>query len=155
LDRPTWAPVILSGALPRESSDLLAIAILDLASIQLVFSQAPLFSGFNVSWILLLLVPLTGILAAMSNSPDRQREELALVAYGGSTKQIEARYVLRGSIITAIGLLPLLLKFLTDSLSLSPSLIVLVLLILVGGSAYATPALRRTRSLNFVEQYKG
>jgi len=155
LDRPSWAPVILSGALPRESSDLIAIAILDLASIQLVFSQSRPFSEIDISWILILLVPLTGVLAALSNSPNREREELALVAYGGSTRQIEARYLLRGCIITTVGLLPLFLNFLSDKLPFTPGLIVLILLVLIGGSAYATPALRRTRSLNFVEQYKG
>ncbi len=155
MDRPSWAPVILSGALPRESSDLIAIAILDLASIQLVFSQSRPFSGIDISWILILLVPLTGVLAALSNSPNREREELALVAYGGSTRQIEARYLLRGCIITTVGLLPLFLNFLSDKLPFTPGLIVLILLVLIGGSAYATPALRRTRSLNFVEQYKG
>jgi len=147
--------VILSGALPRELSDLIAIAILDLASIQLVFSQTKLFAGIEVSWVLILLVPLTGVLAALSNSPDREREELALVAYGGSTRQIEARYLLRGCIITTVGLLPLVLKFLVDRLPFTSGLIVVTLLVLVGGSAYATPALRRTRSLKFVEQYKG
>ena len=155
MDRPSWAPVILSGALPRESSDLIAIAILDLASIQLVFSQSRPFSEIDISWILILLVPLTGVLAALSNSPNREREELALVAYGGSTRQIEARYLLRGCIITTVGLLPLFLNFLSDKLPFTPGLIVLILLVLIGGSAYATPALRRTRSLNFVEQYKG
>ncbi len=147
--------MILSGALPRELSDLIAIAILDLASIQLVFSPTKLFAGIEVSWVLILLVPLTGVLAALSNSPDREREELALVAYGGSTRQIEARYLLRGCIITTVGLLPLVLKFLVDRLPFTSGLIVVTLLVLVGGSAYATPALRRTRSLNFVEQYKG
>ena len=147
--------MILSGALPRELSDLIAIAILEIASVQLVFSQAHLFVGIDVSWILILLVPLTGVLAALSNSPDREREELALVAYGGSTRQIEARYLLRGCIITTVGLLPLVLKFLVDRLPFTSGLIVVTLLVLVGGSAYATPALRRTRSLNFVEQYKG
>jgi len=155
LERPSWAPVIFSGALPRELSDLLAIAILGLASSQLVFSQVPPFSRIDASWILLFLVPTTSALAALSNSSNREREELALFAYGGSTGQIAVRNFLRGSIITTIGLLPILFLLLTASLSLSPGLITVITIVLVGGLAYATPAFRRIRSSNFVEHYKG
>jgi hypothetical protein len=155
LDRPSWAPVILSGALPRELSDLLAMAILGLASIQLVIAGPVPFTGLNISWLLLLLVPLICMLAASSNSPNREREELALVAYGGSSKQIELRYLLRGGIITIIGLVPILLRLLSDNQSLSTNLGVLVLLVALGGSTYAIPAFRRTHSVSFVEQFKG
>jgi hypothetical protein len=155
LDRPSWAPVVISGAIPREVSDFLAMAVIAITSIQLVFAGPPPFSSFNSSWILILLVPLICILAALSNSPSREREELALVAYGGSSRQIELRYVLRGGLITIIGLLPVLLRLVSNGLSLSTGLFVLVLLVVIGGSTYAIPALRRTHSLNFVEQYKG
>jgi len=147
--------VIFSGAIPREFSDILAIAILGLASVQLVFSQARPFSKIDASWILFLLIPSTSALAALSNSSSREREELALFAYGGSARQIAMRYFLRGSIITTIGLLPLLVSVLTSSPSLSTGLITVIAVILVGGLAYAAPALRRIRSSNFVEQYKG
>lgn len=91
----------------------------------------------------------------MSNSPNREREELALVAYGGSATQIQLRYLLRGAIITTIGLIPLILTTLVDVRPLRPSLFALAVLVLLGGLTYAIPALRRTHSLNFVEQYKG
>ena len=156
MDRPSWAPVMLAGALPRDLSDLLAIGILDTATIQLLLTQTLSLLIVNIYWILFLfvLIPLTSVLAALSNSPKREREELALVAYGGSARQIELRYTLRGAIITAVGLLPFILRTLTDP---SPSwgLSLVVILALLGGSAYAIPPLRRTRSVHFVEQYKG
>jgi hypothetical protein len=155
LDQPSWAPVVLSGALPRELSDLVAIAIIELAALQTVLSPPQSLIGLSFSWIIILLVPLTSVLAAMSNSPNREREELALIAYGGSAAQIELRYFLRGGIITTIGLLPLVLRILLNVTPLLPSLSALTALILLGGLTYAIPALRRTRSLSFVEQYKG
>ena len=147
---------MLAGALPRDLSDLLAIGLLDTATIQLVLSQTFSLLIVNIYWILFLfvLIPLTSVLAALSNSPKREREELALVAYGGSARQIELRYTLRGAIITAAGLLPFILRSLTDP---SPTwgLSLVAIFALLGGSAYAIPPLRRTRSVHFVEQYKG
>ena len=131
------------------------MAVLAITSIQLVFAGPLPFSSFNSAWILILLVPLICVLAALSNSPSREREELALIAYGGSSRQIELRYVLRGALITIIGLLPVLLQLVLNGPSLSTGLLVLALLVVIGGSTYAIPALRRTHSLNFVEQYKG
>lgn len=147
--------MVLSGALPRELSDLVAIAIIELAAIQIVFSQQRPFTGLDFSWIIILLVPLTSVLAAMSNSPNREREELALVAYGSSGAQIQLRYLLRGGIITTLGLIPLILSDLIRTTPFSPGLFVLSVVVLLGGLTYAIPAFRRTRSLNFVEQYKG
>jgi len=155
LDRPSWAPVVLSGALPRELSDVLAMVILGIASLQLVLTGPLPFSSLSVSWVLPLLVPMVCILAALSNSPNREREELALVAYGGSSKQIELRYVLRGSIVTIVGMVPVIFRLLSDNLSFSTSLLIFALLVFVGGSTYAIPALKRTRSASFVEHYKG
>ncbi len=155
MDRPSWAPLILSGALPRELSDFISIAILDLVTVALAVPPQMPLSGFNISWILLLLVPLVSALAALSNSSRRETEELALVAYGGSARQIELRYALRGCVITTAGLTPLLLRFLTGSPVSLPSLFLFAVLILLGGSTYAVPARRRTRSLSFVEHYKG
>ena len=156
MDRPSWAPVMLAGALPRDLSDLLAIGILGVATIQLELSQTLSLPIVNIYWILFLflLIPLTNILAALSNSPKREREELALVAYGGSARQIELRYSLRGALITVIGLLPFVFRSLTDQSS-TWALALIGVLAFLGGSAYAIPSLRRTRSLHFVEQYKG
>jgi hypothetical protein len=155
LERPSWAPVVLSGALPKELSDLLAIAILALTSIETVFAQLQPFN--QPAWFatLLVLVPITCALAALSNSSRTQKEELALFAYGGSGLQIQFRYIVRGVIVSIIGLCPLWLRFLASESILSTNLVLLLASAIVGGLAYAAPALKRTRSLAFVEQYKG
>jgi hypothetical protein len=154
LERPSWAPVVLSGALPIELSDLLAIAILALASIETVFAQLQPFN--QPAWFvtLLVLVPITCALAALSNSSRTQKEELALFAYGGSGLQIHLRYIIRGVVVSIIGLSPLWLRFVATESILSTNLVLLPVSAVVGGLAYAAPALKRTRSLAFVEQYK-
>ena len=155
MERPSWAPVILSGALPRELSDFLAIAILALASVESVFAQLQQVNQSGWFATLLVLVPLTCALAALSNSSRTQREELALFAYGGAGWQIQLRYVVRGCVVAIVGLLPIWLRFLTTENIFSANLVLLLASALVGGLAYGAPALKRTRSLAFVEQYKG
>jgi len=155
LERPNWAPVILSGALPRELSDFLAIAILALASLETIFAQIQQLNQTGWFATLLVLVPLTCVLAALSNSSRTQREELALFAYGGAGWQIQFRYVVRGCVVAIIGLLPVWLRFLATENILSSNLVLLLSSAIFGGLAYAGPALKRTRSLAFVEQYKG
>lgn len=155
MERPSWAPVVLSGALPRELSDLLAISILALASLETVFAQLqPLIQPARFA-TLMVLVPMTCALAALSNSSRTQKEELALFAYGGSGLQIQLRYIVRGVVVSIVGLCPLWLGFLATESILSTNVILLIVLAIVGGLAYAAPALKRTRSLAFVEQYKG
>ena len=146
--------MVLSGVLPRELSDLLAVSILELASLEAVLLEVQLFATAS-SWVLALLAPLTGALAALSNSSKRQREELALFAYGGSPLQIQGRYVVRGVIISLLGLLPLLIDQLVKSVRLSPQIMGTLTLALVAAIVYAIPGYYRTRSLGFVEQYKG
>ena len=155
MERPSWAPVVLSGALPRELSDLLAIAILALASLESVFAQLQPFNQSGWFATLLVLVPLTCALAALSNSARTQREELALFAYGGVGWQIQLRYVVRGFVVAIIGLLPIWLRFIATENILSVNLVLLLVSATIGGLSYAAPALKRTRSLAFVEQYKG
>ena len=155
MERPNWAPVILSGALPRELSDFLAIAILALASVESVFAQLQQVNQSGWFATLLVLVPLTCALAALSNSSRTQREELALFAYGGAGWQIQLRYVVRGCVVAIVGLLPIWLRFLTTENIFSANLVLLLASALVGGLAYGVPALKRTGSLAFVEQYKG
>lgn len=155
MERPSWAPVILSGALPRGLSDLLAIAILALASLESVFAQLQPFNQSGWFATLLVLVPLTCALAALSNSSRTQREELALFAYGGAGWQIQLRYVVRGIAVAIIGILPLWFKFIATENILSINLVLLLVSSAIGGLSYAAPALKRTRSLAFVEQYKG
>src|SRR5439155_301167 len=103
LERPSWAPVVLSGALPRELSDLLAISILALASLESVFAELQRFNQPAWFTTLLVLVPLTCALAALFNSSRTQKEELALFAYGGSGLQIQFRYILRGVVLSVVG----------------------------------------------------
>jgi hypothetical protein len=155
LERPSWAPVILSGALPKELSDILAISILALASLESIFAKLELFN--QPAWFatLLVLVPMTCALAALSNSSRTQKEELALVAYGSAGWQIQLRYVFRGFVVSIIGLLPLWPRLISAESVLSANLALLVILATLGGLSYAAPALKRTRSLAFVEQYKG
>ena len=155
MERPSWAPVVLSGALPRELSDLLAISILALASIESVFAQLQPFSQAPWFATLLVLVPMTCALASLSNSSRTQKEELALFAYGGAGWQIQLRYLVRGFVLAVIGLLPLWLRLVTTDNVFSFSLVLLLVSAGVGGLSYAAPALKRTRSLAFVEQYKG
>jgi hypothetical protein len=155
LERPSWAPVVLSGALPRELSDFLAISILALVSLESIFAQIQPLSQSGWFETLLVLVPLTCALAALSNSSRTQREELALFAYGGAGWQIQLRYVVRGFVVAVIGLSPLWLRLIATENVLSANLVLLLVSATVGGISYAAPALKRTRSLAFVEQYKG
>ena len=155
MERPSWAPVILSGVLPRELSDLLAIAILTLASLESVFAQLQPLNQSGRFATVLVLVPLTCALAALSNSSRTQKEELALFAYGGAGWQIQLRYMIRGLVVAVIGLLPLWFRFIATENILSVNLLLLLVSATIGGLSYAAPALRRTRSLAFVEQYKG
>lgn len=155
MERPSWAPVVLSGALPRELSDVLAISILALTSLESLFGQLQPINQSGWFATLLILVPLTCALAALSNSSRTQREELALFAYGGAGWQIQLRYVVRGFVVALIGLLPLWLRFIATENILSVNLVLLLVSATVGGLSYAAPALKRTRSLAFVEQYKG
>jgi uncharacterized membrane protein YesL len=105
--------------------------------------------------ILGILVPATTALAALSDSPKRQREELALFAYGGTPWQIQARYFVRGSIVVFLGLLPVLLGQLLASPVTTVFVASILVLVIGGGATYTIPGLRRTQSLEFVEQYKG
>ena len=105
--------------------------------------------------ILGVLVAATATLAALSESPKRQREELALFAYGGTPWQIQARYFLRGSILVFLGLLPILLSQLLSSTVTTVFVASIVALVALGATTYTIPGLRRTKSLEFVEQYKG
>ncbi len=155
MERPSWAPVVFSGAVPREFSDLLAITILLTATTQAIVAQSLTFTVVGSEWILLLLVPVTCALASLSNSARREREELALFAYGGSPRQISARYAIRGCLIAAFGTFPLFLGFLASGLPYSTEVIIVTVLVFVGGLSYAASAVRRIHSTNFVGHYKG
>ena len=155
MEKPTWAPIILAGAIPRELPDLLAIIILGLASTETALVQIQLGRPALSFLIPLLTVAPACALASLSNGSRRQREELALLAYGGAGWQIHLRYVVRGAILALAGASPLALAGVSTA-RLEPVLIwSLVALVITGGASYAAPSLRRTSSLDFVEHLKG
>ena len=156
MEKPSWAPIVLTGALPRELPDLLAILILGLASTETAFIQVQSGRATLSSLILLLTVPPVCALAALSNSSSRQREELALFAYGGAGWQIHLRYFVRGAIVAFVGVSPILLVAVSTMTVLEPFLPWSgAALVVTGGVFYSAPSLRRTGSLDFVEHLKG
>ncbi len=156
MEKPSWAPIVLAGALPKELPDLLAIFILGLASTETALIQVQFGRAALSSVILLLTVAPACALASLSNSSRRQREELALFAYGGAGWQIHLRYFVRGSIVALVGVSPqILINESTMARTGHPLLWLVVALVVTGGAFYAAPSLRRTSSLDFVEHFKG
>lgn len=156
MERPSWAPIVLSGALPRELPDLLAILILGLASAETAFIQIRFGLATFPSFILLLTVAPACALASLSNGSRRQREELALFAYGGAGWQIHLRYFFRGAILASLGISPeILISVVTMTGPVAYLLWSVLALVVTGGVFYAAPSLRRTSSLDFVEHFKG
>ncbi len=156
MEKPSWAPIVLAGALPRELPDLLAIFIVGLASAETALIQAQLGRAAFTSLIPLLTVAPACMLASLSNGSRRQREELALFAYGGAGWQIHLRYFVRGAIVATIGVSPQILITATMMARPEPLLLWSVLaLVITGGAFYAAPSLRRTSSLDFTEHFKG
>ncbi len=154
MEKPSWTPIVLSGAIPREATDLLAILVMGIVALEA--SLAAIGSTIPVSqlWLSLLVVPPTCALASVSTTTRRTKEELALFAYGGSGWQILLRYFIRGAIIALVAFSPILLQeFLTTTPMLELATTVIVLLF-AGGLFYSLPSLRRIRSSSFVEHYK-
>ena len=155
MEKPSWAPIVLTGALPKELPDLLAIFILGLASAETATIQAQFSRAILASLIPLLTVAPTCALASLSNSSRRQKEELALLAYGGAGWQIHLRYFVRGAIVALVGVSPQILMSASVMARLEPLLLwSVVALVFTGGAFYAAPSLRRTSSLNFAEHLK-
>ncbi|OLD03893.1 hypothetical protein AUG19_00700 [archaeon 13_1_20CM_2_54_9] len=155
MEKPGWVPVVLSGVLPRGVPDLFAMVIVLAASLNASLGSTVL-AGLGIGPALLVLsVMASCALAASSNSARRLREELALFAYGSSTRMVGLRGFLRG---VACVFLALLFYIALEARTLglfSGSMIIICLAIVVGGVSYALPILFRTRSLDFVENYKG
>ena len=154
MEKPSWTPIVLSGAIPREATDLLAILVMGIVAIEASLSTIgpPAFN--SRLWLSLLVVPPTCALASVSTTTRRTREELALFAYGGSGWQILLRYFFRGAIIALVPFSPVVLQGFLGAPSI-PELVVLVItLFLAGGLFYSLPSLRRIRSSAFVENYK-
>lgn len=154
MQKPSWSPIVLSGAIPREATDLLAILVMEIVALEALFASTDP-SVFNSRlWLSLLVVPPTCALASISTTTRRTREELALFAYGGSGWQILLRYFIRGAIIALVSFSPIVLRgFLIDT-SIADAVLTIVVLLFAGGLFYSLPSLRRLRSSSFVENYK-
>ena len=154
MEKPSWTPIVLSGAIPREATDLLAILVMGIVAVEASLATiGPPAFGSRL-WLSLLVVPPTVALASVSTTTRRTKEELALFAYGGSGWQILLRYFIRGAIIALLAFSPVLLQeFLTTTPMLELATTVIILLF-AGGLFYSLPSLRRIRSSSFVEHYK-
>jgi hypothetical protein len=154
LEKPSWTPIVLSGAIPREATDLLAILVMGIVALEASLStMGP--SAFNSRiWLSLLVVPPTCALASVSTTTRRTREELALFAYGGSGWQILLRYFIRGAFIALAAFSPIILQGLLTATSISELVLTMITLLFTGGLFYSLPSLRRLRSSSFVENYK-
>ena len=154
MEKPSWTPIVLSGVIPREATDLLAILVMGIVAVEasLATIGPPVFG--SRLWLSLLVVPPTVALSSVSTTTRRTKEELALFAYGGSSWQILLRYFFRGAICALIAFSPILLQgFLTPS-SIPELFLQVLALLVVGGLFYSLPSLRRIRSSSFVENYK-
>ena len=154
MEKPSWTPIVLSGAIPREATDLLGILVMGIVALEASLATiGPPAFGSRL-WLSLLVVPPTCALSSVSTTTRRTREELALFAYGGSSWQILLRYFFRGAIMALVAFSPVILQgFLTTAWI--PELIVPVpVLLLAGGLFYSLPSLRRIRSSSFAEHYK-
>lgn len=155
MEKPGWVPVVLSGVVPRGAPDLFAMVIILAASLNASMGSTRL-AGFEIgSALLVLSVIASSALAASSNSARRLKEELALFAYGSSARVVGLRGFLRGVACVFVALVPYLALDARNLGLLSVSMIIVYLALCLGGAAYALPALIRTRSLDFVENYKG
>ncbi len=156
MQRPGWTPIVIDGAVPRGLTD--ALAILTIATVGLQSALRPIMLGPEQLgvWYLTLPVSLVSALASRSDTARKLREELAVLAYGGSNWQIWLRYFLRGLICSFIASLPFLsVEYLTRSLSIPLAGFFAAVMSLVGGVFYAAPSFTRIRSKQFVENYKG
>ncbi len=154
MEKPSWTPIVLSGAIPREATDLLAILVIGIVALQASLAAIGPTIPESRLWLSLLVVPPTCALASVSTTTRRTKEELALFAYGGSGWQILLRYFIRGAIIALLAFSPVLLQeFLTTTPTLELATTVIILLF-AGGLFYSLPSLRRIRSSSFVEHYK-
>ena len=154
MEKPSWTPIVLSGALPREATDLLAILVMGIVALEASLATiGPAASNSRV-WLSLLVVPPTCALASVSTTTRRTREELALFAYGGSAWQILLRYFFRGAICAVIAFFPVILQGFLTTATIPELILPELALILAGGLFYSLPSLRRIRSSSFVEHYK-
>ncbi len=156
MQRPGWVPIVIDGAVPRGLTDALAILTIAIVGLQFSFGPIMLGPGQLGVWYLILPVSLVSALASRSDTARKLREELALLAYGGSNWQIWLRYFLRGLVCSFIASLPFLyIEYFARGVSMPLIGLLAALISVVGGVFYAAPSLTRIRSKQFVENYKG
>lgn len=154
MQKPSWTPIVLSGVIPREATDLLAVLVMEIVALEALFATTGPAAFNSRLWLSLLVVPPTCALASISTTTRRTREELAIFAYGGSGRQILLRYFIRGAIIALVSFSPIVFRgFLADT-SILELVLTVVFLLFAGGLFYSLPSLRRLRSSSFVENYK-
>ena len=154
MEKPSWTPIVLSGALPREATDLLAILVMGIVALETALSTLGPVVFSSRLWLSLLVVPPTCALASVSTTTRRTREELALFAYGGSGWQILLRYFIRGAIIALVAFSPVILQGFLTPTSILELIATAFVLLFAGGLFYSLPSLRRIRSSSFAENYK-
>ena len=155
MEKQGWAPLVLSSAVPREVSDVLAIVIIGLGSLEVILIPTVLPIG-QAPWLILVTVAPTCALASLANNTKRLREELALFAYGGSAWHVGLKCFLRGMACTLIAISPILIiepGF--SNLGMTGQVLFAVVVAAAGGLFYTVPSLHRIRSHEFVEHYKG
>jgi len=154
LEKPSWTPIVLSGVIPREATDLLSILVMGIVALEASLATIGPSVFDTRLWLSLLVVPPTCALASVSTTTRRTREELALFAYGGSSWQILLRYFIRGAIIALVAFSPMVLQGILTTTSLFEQILRIAVLLFAGGLFYSLPSLRRLRSSSFVENYK-
>jgi hypothetical protein len=154
LEKPSWTPIVLSGALPREATDLLAILVMGIVAVEASLATVGPFVFNPRLWFSLLVVPPTSALASVSTTTRRIKEELALFAYGGSSWHILLRYFFRGAVIALVAFSPTIVLGFLNALPSLELIVMLAALVFAGGLFYSLPSLRRIRSSAFVENYK-
>ncbi len=145
--------VILSALAPTDIADWVAIAILALASMESIVAGFAIDMLKPGNWILFATIPLVSLLASLSNGSQREREELAFVAYGSRHEHIHFRYFLKGAILSAIGILPVLVLHVLLS-NIARGVMVATVASVVAGFSYSLPSFRRLGSVHFVGRYK-
>jgi hypothetical protein len=129
------------------------MTMLGLASIQIALRQIPPSNLSYDTLPLVIMVPGISLLSALSHDSKKERRELALLAYGSRNWQIYSRYFLRGSILTSVGILPIIIVSLLAGTGLFTAFLVSGLVI-SAGTLYCLPSLHRVSSLDFVGRYK-
>ncbi len=156
MERPGWIPVVLSGAIPSGVTDGLAMIVIAVASLNYVWTPHGPFLLSSTIWLQVLTIAFVSILASRSDTTRKLREELALIAYGGSSWQVWLRYFVRGLVLTAFAITPILYaEYARQYFQALPTLILALSVSTIGGFCYAAPSIARIRSREFAENYKG